>query len=85
LDHRAFIETVTLGRRKLKEYQKKRQEFPLHLPHVEQQDDLTRAFEALKVTCEEPEMTKAHWRHWTSDSTWLVIKQRTSLRRAAQL
>jgi hypothetical protein len=52
---------------------------------VEQQDDLTRAFEALKVTCEEPETTKAHWRDWMSDSTWLLIKQRTSLRRAGQL
>jgi hypothetical protein len=52
---------------------------------VEQQDDLTQAFEALKVTCEEPEMTKAHWCNWMSDSTWLLIKQRTSLRRAGQL
>ena len=30
-------------------------------------------------------MTKAHWRDWMSDSTWLLIKQRTSLRRAGQL
>ena len=52
---------------------------------MEQQDDLTRAFEALKVTCVEPETTKAHWRDWMSDSTWLLIKQRTSLRRAGQL
>jgi len=53
---------------------------------VEQHDDdLTRAFEALTVTCVEPETTKAHWRVWMSDSTWLLIKQRTSLRRAGQL
>jgi len=52
---------------------------------MEQQDELTRAFEALRVTCKEPEMTKAHWRDWMSDSTWLLIKQRTSLRRAGQL
>jgi len=52
---------------------------------VEQQDDLTKAFEALKATCEEPETTKAHWRDWMSDSTWLLIKQCTSLRRAGQL
>jgi hypothetical protein len=49
------------------------------------QDDLTQAFEALKVTCEEPETTKAHWCDWMSNSTWLLIKQRTSLRRAGQL
>jgi hypothetical protein len=58
-----------LGRRRLKEYWRKHQEFPLTLPPVEQQDDLTRAFEALKVTCEEPETTKAHWRDWMSNST----------------
>ena len=77
LDHRAVIATIKSGRRRLKEYWRKRQEFPLKLPAVEQQDDLTWAFEALKVTCEEPEMTKAHWRDWMSDSTWLLIKQRT--------
>ena len=84
-DHRAVVATIKLGRRRLTEYQSKRQKFPLQLPSVEQQDDLTQAFETLKVTCEEPEMTKAHWRNWMSDSTWLLIKQRTSLRRAGQL
>jgi hypothetical protein len=84
-DHRAVVATIKSGRRRLKEYRRKRQEFPLHLPPVEQQDDLTRAFEALKVTCEEPETMKAHWRDWMSDSTWLLIKQRTSLRRAGRL
>jgi hypothetical protein len=72
-DHRAVAATIKLGRRRLKEYRRKRQELPLQLPPVEQQDDLTRAFEALKVTCEEPETTKAHWRDWMSDSTWLLI------------
>jgi hypothetical protein len=68
-DHRAVVATIKLGRRRLKEYWRKHQEFPLTLPPVEQQDDLTRAFEALKVTCEEPETTKAHWRDWMSNST----------------
>ncbi len=52
---------------------------------MEQQDGWTQAFEALKATCMEPPTTKAHWRDWMSDSTWLLIKQRTSLRRAGQL
>ena len=52
---------------------------------MEQQDDLTQAFEALKATCVEPVMTKAHWRNWMSDSTWLLIKQHTLLHRAGQL
>ena len=84
-DHRAVVATIKLGRRRLKEYWRKHQEFPLKLPPVEQQDDLTRAFETLKVTCKEPETTKAHWSDWMSDSTWLLIKQRTSLCRAGQL
>jgi hypothetical protein len=73
------------GERRLTAYRKKRQEFPLQLPRVEQQDDLTQAFKALKVTCVEPETTKAQWRDWMSNSTWLLIKQHTLLRRAGQL
>ena len=84
-DHRAVVATIKSGRRRLKEYWRKHQEFPLKLSPVEQQDDLTRAFETLKVTCKEPETTKAHWSDWMSDSTWLLIKQRTSLCRAGQL
>ncbi len=84
-DHQTVVATLKLGGRRLKEYRKKRQEFPLHLPPVEQQDDLTQAFEALKATCVEPVMTKAHWRNWMSDSTWLLIKQHTLLHRAGQL
>jgi hypothetical protein len=39
----------------------------------------------MKVACEEPGTAKAHWHDWMSDSTWLLIKQCTSLRRAGQL
>ena len=46
---------------------------------------MTRAFEKLKVACEGPEKTKAHWRDWMSNSTWAMIKQCTLLRRAGQL
>jgi hypothetical protein len=42
-----------LGERRLTEYRKKCQEFLLKLPPAEQQDDLTRAFDALKVTYKE--------------------------------
>ena len=47
-DHRAVVATIKSGRRRLTEYRKKRQKFPLQLPPVEQQDDLTQAFKALK-------------------------------------
>ena len=46
---------------------------------------MTQAFEKLKVACVEPEKMKAHWCDWMSDSTWAMIKQRLSLRRAGQL
>jgi hypothetical protein len=85
LDHQAIIGTIRTGRRQLKEYRRKRQEFPLHLPPIEQQDDMTQAFKKLKAAWEEPEMTKAHWRDWMSDNTWAMIKQHTSLKRAGQL
>ena len=70
-DHRAVIATICPGRRRLKEYQRKYQEFPLQLPSHEQQDELTKAFKELKVACKEPETTKHHWRDWMSnhDST----------------
>jgi len=48
-------------------------------------DELTKAFKELKVACKEPETTKHHWRDWMSESTWLLIKQRTLLRQAGQL
>ena len=72
-DHRAVVVTIKSGERQLTEYWKKCQEFPLKLPPAKQQDNLTRAFEALKVTCEESETTKAHWHDWMSDITWLLI------------
>ena len=44
LDHRAVIGTIRMGRRRLKEYRRKCQEFPLQLPPIEQQDDMKQAF-----------------------------------------
>ncbi len=66
--------TIKSGERRLTAYRKKRQEFPLKLPPAEQQDDLTQAFEALKVTCEESKTAKAQWRDWMHNKTWLLIR-----------
>jgi hypothetical protein len=57
----------------------------MKLPPAEQQDDLTLAFEVLKATCKEPTTTKPQWRDWMHDNMWLLIKRRTSLRRAGRL
>ena len=46
---------------------------------------MTQAFEDLKATCEDPTTAKYHRRDWMSNSTWLLIRQRTSLKRAGQL
>ena len=84
-DHRAVVATIKSGERRLTAYRKKRQECPLKLPPAEQQDNLTLAFAALKATCEEPTTTKPQWRDWMHDNTWLLIRRRTSLRRAGRL
>jgi hypothetical protein len=50
LDHRAIVATIRAGKwgkRRLKAYQRKRQEFLLQLPPQELRDDLTTAFIAL--------------------------------------
>ena len=73
------------GEERLTAYRRKRQEFPLKLPPKELWDDLMQAFEDLKATCKEPTGTKYHWRNWMSDSTWLLTRQHTSLKRAGQL
>ncbi len=80
-----MVATIKSGERRLTAYRKKRKEFPLKLPPAEQQDDLTQAFEALKVTCKESTTTKAQWCDWMHDKTWLLIRQRTSLRQAGRL
>jgi hypothetical protein len=73
------------GKRQLKAYRRKRQEFPMQLPPQELQDDLTTAFAALQATSEDLEVAKRHWCNWVSEGMWLLIKQRTSLCRAGWL
>ena len=85
LDHQAVIATIRMGKRRLTAYRRKCQKFPLQLPPQELRDDLTQVFEELKVICEEPTAAKHHWRNWMRDSTWLLIRQCTSLHRAGQL
>ena len=84
-DRHAVIVIICAGRRRLKEYRRQRQEFPMQLPPHELWNDLTNTFEALKDACEEPETKKRHWYNWVSKHTWLLIKQHTYLRQAGQL
>jgi hypothetical protein len=81
-DHQAVVATIQAGKqgkRRLKAYRRKWQEFPLQLPPQELRDDLTTAFVVLQTTCKDPEAAKQHWCDWVSKGTWLLIKQRTSL------
>jgi hypothetical protein len=57
----------------------------MQLPPQELWDNLTAAFVVLQTTCKEPEAVKQHWHNWVTEETWLLIKQRTSLRRAGRL
>jgi hypothetical protein len=87
-DHQAVVATIQAGKqgkRWLKAYRRKQQEFLLQLPPQELRDDLTTAFIALQAAYEDPEAAKQHWHDWVSDKTWLLIKQHTSLRQAGQL
>jgi hypothetical protein len=87
-DHQAVVATIQAGKqgkRRLKAYRQKRQEFLLQLPPQELWDDLTTAFVALQATCKDPEAAKRHWYNWVSDKTWLLIKRRTSLHQAGRL
>jgi hypothetical protein len=53
-DHRAIVATIKRGRPgHLKLYRRCRQQFPLQLPPVEEQDQQTRLFGELRKTCEE--------------------------------
>jgi hypothetical protein len=88
LDHQAVVTTIQAGKqgkRRLKAYRRKRQEFPLQLPPQELWDDLMTAFVALQATCNNPEAAKRHWHDWVSNKMWLLIKQCTSLCQAGRL
>jgi hypothetical protein len=61
------------GKRRLKVYWRKWQEFLLQLPPQELWDDLTTAFVVLQATCKDPEVAKWHWHDWLSDKMWLLI------------
>jgi hypothetical protein len=87
-DHQAGVATIQTGKwgkRRLKAYWRKQQEFLLQLPPQELWDDLMTAFVALQATCKDLGAAKRHLRDWMSDKMWLLIKRRTSLCRAGRL
>jgi hypothetical protein len=71
-DHQAVVATIQAGKRgkrRLKAYRRKRQEFLLQLPPQELHDDLMTAFVVLQATCKDPEAAKQHWHNWVSDES----------------
>ncbi len=61
------------------------QRFPLHLPPVEEQDQLTRSFGELQNTCEED---ATQWRmkyDWILEESWWLITHRVMLCRTGRL
>ncbi len=87
-DHQVVVTTIRTGKqgkRWLKAYQRKWQEFLLQLPPQELQDDLMTAFVVLQATCKDLEKAKWHWCDWVSNKTWLLIKRRRALRQVGWL
>ena len=85
-DHRAVVASISRGRKdRLKKYRRRRQKFPLTLPPVEEQDELTRVLGELRKTCEEGERTQRKHGDWILPGTWHLIEHRSMLRRAGNL
>ena len=85
-DHRAVVASIARERTgRLKKYQHRHQKFPLTLPPVEEQDEVTRAFEELHKTCVEGERRKRKHGDWILPETWHLIKQRSMLRCSGRL
>ncbi len=83
--HRAVIATFHARKTtRLTKYRRRRQRLPLRLP-PEPRDELTRTFEALKLTCQEAEPTKRRGNEWISTGTWRLVSHRTMLCRTGKL
>ena len=84
-NHRAVVAKIRRGRvGRLKSYRKQWQRLPMQLPPGPH-DQLMTAFETMKATCTDPVSERRECKDWVSDTTWQLIKQRTSLHRAGQL
>jgi hypothetical protein len=69
----------------MKLYCRSRQRFPLHLPPVEEQDQLTRLLGELGNTCEE---NATQWQmkyDWILEESWQLIAHRAMLHRTGCL
>ncbi len=85
-NHHAVVASISRGwTGRLKKYQCQRQKFPLALPPVEEQDEVTRAFGELRKTCAEGERRTRKHGNWISSETWHLIKQRLMVRRSGRL
>jgi hypothetical protein len=85
-DHRAIIATIRRGRPgQLKLYRQRRQQFPLQLPPVEEQDQQTRLFGELWKTCEEDAPTRRKQNNWILEESWRLIAHRAMLRHTGRL
>ncbi len=84
-DHRVVVATFRARKtRRLTNYRRRRQRLPLRLP-PEPHDELTRTFEALKLTCQEAEPTKQQGNNWITAETWRLVSHRTMLRKTGKL
>jgi hypothetical protein len=86
LDHWAVVASIVRGRQgRMKLYRRSRQRFPLHLPPVEEQDQLTRLFGELQNTCEENAAQRRMKYDWILEESWRLIAHRAMLRHTGRL
>ena len=78
-DHRAVVAKVWVGgQRKLREYRRVRQRFPLTLA-VGPQDEDTTTFALLAAKCIEPKSKAPKGKDWVREGTWTLIPKQASL------
>ncbi len=86
LDHWAVVASIVRGRQgQMKLYRRSRQWFPLHLPPVKEQDQLTRLFEELRNTCKGNAMQRRMKYDWILEESWRQIAHRAMLCRTGRL
>jgi hypothetical protein len=85
-NHWAVVASIVRGRQgRMKLYRRSRQRFPLHLPPVEEQDQLTRLFGELQNTSKENATQQQIKYNWILEESWWLIAHRAMLRRTGRL
>jgi hypothetical protein len=79
-DHRAVVALILRGwPGRLKPYRQCRQQYPLQLLPVEEQDEQTHLFGELRKTCEEEMPMRRKQNNWILEESWQLLAHRAML------